>query len=372
MRTAVHGMSRIGPGRELKWALEAYWAGRASVADLHQAGATIRRDDWQLLAGAGVDFVPSNDFSLYDHVLDAAVAVGAVPERFGPPGRAVDLSRYFAMARGATLDDVAVAPFELTKWFDTNYHQLVPEVGRGTRFRAGPSKAIAEFEEAAAIGLSTGTVLLGPLTFLLRCAVPREFDRLALLDPLVEVYVELLARLDAAGVAWLSLEEPALVEDRSPAELAAFRAAYRRLGECSSRPKITVSTYFGHVGEAMGILAALPVEAIGLDFCRGKENLSLLEQAGGIGDRLLFAGVVDGRNVWVNDLEASLDILARAMPISVPSSMCSPTSTSTLPRSRRPARTWLSLLHSRPPATRAAWDLGSTTCTRRTSRPLPI
>ncbi|MGH9295517.1 MAG: 5-methyltetrahydropteroyltriglutamate--homocysteine S-methyltransferase, partial [Acidimicrobiales bacterium] len=166
MRSAVHGMPRIGTRRELKWALEDYWAGRTSDVALGEAAAAIRRHNWQLMANAGVSFVPSNAFSLYDHVLDAALAVCAVPERFGRRGQPVDLARYFAMARGATLDGAVLPPLELTKWFDTNYHHLVPEVGPESAFSADPSKAVGEMEEAAALGVPTTPVLLGPLTFL--------------------------------------------------------------------------------------------------------------------------------------------------------------------------------------------------------------
>ena len=312
MRTAVHGMARIGRHRELKWALEDYWAGRSADDTLLEVGAGIRRDNWRTLTAAGVGFVPSNDFSFYDHVLDAAVALGAVPVRFGPPGVQGGLARYFAMARGGEVAGVAVAPLELTKWFDTNYHQLVPEVGPDTTFSADPSKALGELEEAKALGIGTMPVLLGPLTFLLCSATTTPgFSPLTLLDRLVDVYLELLGALSAAGARWVRLDEPALVEDRSPGELDALADAYRRLGEASGRPSLAVSTYFGHVGGAMGILADLPVEGIGLDLCRGPENLDLLEATRGIGERVLFAGVVDGRNVWVNDLDASLGLLDR-------------------------------------------------------------
>ena len=312
MKTAVHGMARIGRHRELKWALEDYWAGRSADDALLEVGAGIRRDNWRTLAGAGVGFVPSNDFSLYDHVLDAAVTLGAVPARFGPPGAQGSLARYFAMARGGEVAGVSVAPFELTKWFDTNYHQLVPEIGPDAAFSADPSKAVGELEEANALGIETMPVLLGPLTFLLRSApaVPGS-SPLTLLDRLVDAYLELLGTLAAAGARWVRLDEPALVEDRSPGELDALAHAYRRLGAASPRPQVAVSTYFGHVGEAMATLADLPVEGIGLDLCRGPENVGLLEGTGGIGERVLFAGVVDGRNVWVNDLDASLGLLER-------------------------------------------------------------
>ncbi len=312
MRTAVHGMPRIGRHRELKWALEDYWAGRSAEETLVEVAAGIRSDNWRTAAAAGVGFIPSNDFSLYDHVLDAAVALGAVPPRFdtvGPPG---SLERYFAMARGAEARGVAIPPLELTKWFDTNYHQLVPEVGPDITFLPDPSKALGELDEAAALGVETMPVLLGPFTFLLRStAVLPGISPLTLLDRLADVYVELLAALAAAGVRWARFDEPALVEDRNPSELDAFVHAYRRLGEASDRPSLAISTYFGHVGAAMATLAHLPVEGIGLDFCRGRENLALLEAVRGIGERVLFAGVVDGRNTWSNDLDASLELLDR-------------------------------------------------------------
>ena len=312
MRTAVHGMARIGRHRQLKWALEDYWARRTGAEQLFEVAAGIRRDNWRTLAAAGIGFVPSNDFSLYDHVLDATVALGAVPARFGLPGVDGGLERYFAMARGGDVAGVTVAPLELTKWFDTNYHQLVPELGPDTAFAPDPSKALGELDEASALGVETNPVLVGPLTFLLRSAPGTSgFSPLTLLDRVVEVYLELLEGLSAAGARWVRLDEPALVEDRSRAELEAFAGAYRRLGEASTRPNLAISTYFGHVGEAMATLADLPIEGIGLDLCRGPENLGLLDAAGGIGERVLFAGVVDGRNVWVNDLDASLGLLER-------------------------------------------------------------
>jgi len=313
MRTAVHGMARIGRHRELKWALESHWAGGATEGALLEVAAGIRRDNWQTLAAAEVGFVPSNDFSLYDHVLDAALAVGAVPTRFSPLRAPDGLERYFAMARGAEHDGLAIMPLELTKWFDTNYHQLVPEIAPDSTFSPDPSKALGELAEAAALGIETTPVLLGPLTFLLRSRTAKDgFSSLTLLDQLVDVYLELLAALAAAGARWVRLDEPALVEDRGPTELDALARAYRRLGEASSRPRLAISTYFGHVGDAMKTLANLPVEGIGLDLCRGPENLALLERVGGIGERVLFAGVVDGRNVWVNDLGTSLELLERS------------------------------------------------------------
>jgi 5-methyltetrahydropteroyltriglutamate--homocysteine methyltransferase len=310
MRTAVHGMPRIGLDRVLKWALEGFWAGSVTRQELEEVAVSIRRDNWQAMVARDVDFVPSNDFSFYDHVLDAAVLVGAVPMRFATAGPTTDLENYFAMARGGRLDGQAVAPLDLTKWFDTNYHHLVPELDPDEALVHDVTKPVHELAESRALGIETTPVLLGPLTLLLRSKASRPgIDPLQLLDPLIDVYVEILSTLKNGGATWVRFDEPSLVEERSADELAALRRVYQRLAHRSSRPKIAVSTYFGHLGSAMATVNDLPVEALGLDFCRGRENLSLLRSVGGLGDKMLLAGVVDGRNVWANDLRSSLDLL---------------------------------------------------------------
>jgi 5-methyltetrahydropteroyltriglutamate--homocysteine methyltransferase len=327
--STIHGFPRIGPRRELKSGVEGYWAGRLPAEALERTASELRRDTWSLLQQAGLGQVPSNHFSLYDHVLDAVVLVGAVPERFRDAQRAGagTLDRYFAMARGRQ----GAAPMEMTKWFDVNYHYLVPELGPDTRFQLDASKPLAELAEARTLGITTRPVLLGPVTFLLlgkpAPGAPAGFDRLRLLDPLLEVYAELLDELEAAGAEWVQLDEPAFVQDRPPAELDALDRAYDRLGREPHRPKLLVSSYFDHLGEALGLLARAPVEGLGLDFTRGgSKNLELLAEAGGIGGRTLFAGVVDGRNVWASDLERSLALLAALLGLAgdvVVSSSCS-------------------------------------------------
>lgn len=316
MRTAVHGMARIGAHRELKWALERYWASGSGPAELLEVAAGIRRDNLEVLAQHGVDFAPVGDFSLYDHVLDAALAVGAIPgqdrlaaRQGGDAGR---LAAYFALARGGEVAGGFRPPLQLTKWFDTNYHHLVPEIAPDTEFRVDPAKLDGELAEAAALGIAPTPVLLGPFTLLARSTGTRAgFSPLALLDRLCGAYEALLTELRRAGMAWVRLDEPALVEDRSPGELEAFGAAYARLCAVGDRPHLAVSTFFGHPGPAMRLLRELPVEGVGLDFCAGPENLALIEQVGGLPGKALFAGVVDGRNVWANDLGASLDLLER-------------------------------------------------------------
>ncbi|MFE2913406.1 5-methyltetrahydropteroyltriglutamate--homocysteine S-methyltransferase [Kitasatospora indigofera] len=310
-QATVHGSPRQGPDRELKKAVEGYWAGRVTADGLHATAAGLRRDTWRRLADAGVTEVPTGDFSLYDHVLDTTVAVGAIPARHRAAVDADPLDGYFAMARG-TQD---VAPLEMTKWFDTNYHYLVPELGPDTVFAANPAKPVGELREALALGHRARPVLVGPLTYLLLAkpapGVDPGFQPLTLLDRLLPVYAELLAGLRAAGADWVQLDEPALVQDRTPAELNAAARAYRDLGAVTDRPRILVATYFDRAGAALPVLAKAPVEGLGLDFTGpAAGNLDDLAAVGGLPGKRLVAGVVDGRNIWINDLEKSLATLA--------------------------------------------------------------
>ncbi|MCX2182042.1 5-methyltetrahydropteroyltriglutamate--homocysteine S-methyltransferase [Streptomyces sp. SKN60] len=309
-RATVYGYPRQGQGRELKKAIEGYWKGRVTAGALHATAAELRRTVWQQLAQAGLHEVPTGDFSLYDHVLDTTVMVGAVPERHRAAAEADALDGYFAMARG-TQD---VAPLEMTKWFDTNYHYLVPELGPDTVFTADSRKQVAELAEALALGLTARPVLVGPVTYLLLAkpapGAPAGFDPLTLLDRLLPVYAEVLADLRAAGARWVQLDEPALVQDRTSAELDAARRAYRELGGLADRPKLLVASYFDRLGEALPVLAKAPVDGLALDFTGpAVANLDALAGVGGLPGKRLVAGVVDGRNIWVNDLERSLATL---------------------------------------------------------------
>ena len=311
--STIHGFPRIGARRELKFATEAYWAGSASAEELAETAQGLRTQSWRLLQEAGIHLIPSNDFSLYDQTLDTAALVGAVPARYEHPGGDVDLDTYFAMARGRQAGGVDVTAMEMTKWFDTNYHYIVPELGPDTVFSLSSSKPFDEFDEAKALGIVTKPVLLGPVSFLLlgksADGEPEEFDRLTLLEPLLDVYVEVLERLGRQGAEWVQLDEPAFVMDRGEADVEALRRAYERLGQIARRSQIVVSTYFEHAGEALSVLKGTTIEGIGLDLHRGRRNIELLEDEGGIADKTLFAGVVDGRNVWINDLDASLATL---------------------------------------------------------------
>jgi 5-methyltetrahydropteroyltriglutamate--homocysteine methyltransferase len=307
----VHGYPRQGPERELKKAVEGYWKDRVTAEDLHRTAARLRRDNWQQLAGTGVREVPTGDFSLYDHVLDTTVMVGAIPARHRAAAEIGALEGYFAMARG-TQD---VAPLEMTKWFDTNYHYLVPELGPGTVFSANSAKQTSELTEALTQGHTARPVLVGPVTYLLLAKpapeVEEDFEPLTLLDRLLPVYAEILADLRAAGAEWVQLDEPALVADRTAAELNAAARAYRELGAAHDRPKLLVASYFDRLGDALPVLAKAPVEGLAMDFTGpAAANLDDLARTGGLHGKRLVAGVVDGRNVWINDLKRSLSLLA--------------------------------------------------------------
>ncbi|MGW6897205.1 5-methyltetrahydropteroyltriglutamate--homocysteine S-methyltransferase [Streptomyces sp. NPDC054919] len=310
-RATVYGYPRQGPNRELKKAIEGYWKGRVTADALRKTAADLRRSNWQQLADAGVHEVPTGDFSYYDHVLDTSVMVGAVPQRHREAVTADALDGYFAMARG-TQD---VAPLEMTKWFDTNYHYLVPELGPDTVFTADSAKQVTELKEALALGHTARPVLVGPVTYLLLAkpapGVSADFEPLTLLDRLLPVYAEVLADLRAAGAEWVQLDEPALVQDRSPAELSTATRTYRELGDLTDRPKLLVASYFDRLGEALPILAKAPVEGLALDFTdAAAANLEDLAAAGGLPGKRLVAGVVNGRNIWINDYEKSLATLA--------------------------------------------------------------
>ncbi len=309
-RATVYGYPRQGPDRELKKAIEGYWKGRVTADALRSTATGLRAAAWRQLADAGIHEVPTGDFSYYDHVLDTTVMVGAIPERHRSAVEADALAGYFAMARG-TRD---VAPLEMTKWFDTNYHYLVPELGPGTVFTANSGKPVAELKEALALGLTARPVLVGPVTYLLLAkpapGVAADFEPLTLLDRLLPVYAEILSDLRAAGAEWVQLDEPALVQDRTPAELNAAARAYRELGALTDRPKLLIASYFDRLGDALPVLAKAPVEGLALDFTDGAAaHLDALAAVGGLPGKRLVAGVVDGRNIWINDLSKSLSTL---------------------------------------------------------------
>ncbi|TFD82061.1 5-methyltetrahydropteroyltriglutamate--homocysteine S-methyltransferase [Cryobacterium sp. Sr8] len=318
----ILGYPRIGRRRELKKAVEAFWAGSLSADDLEATAAGLRQSTRERLAGLGLARADSSipeSFSYYDQVLDALCTVGAVPTRFAglvdADGR-IDLAGYFTLARG----EGEHAPLEMTKWFDSNYHYLVPEIGPETDFRLASDRIVREFEEARAAGFLTRPVIVGPVTFLLLSkpsdGAPADFQPLDRLGDLLPVYAALVSRLAAAGADWVQLDEPALVSEsiETPrAEvLGAVEFAYATLGRLAERPAIFVAAPYGSLDDALPVLAGSPVEAIGLDLVRG----SIPAAVPGLSEKTLVAGVIDGHNIWRGDLAGAFDAAARLLDLS--------------------------------------------------------
>ena len=305
--TAVLGFPRIGPHRELKQTLEAHWSGKLDTAGLIGAAVKLRSSRWVRQKHHGIAVVPSNDFSLYDHMLDMCCLVGAVPERFGHVSGPVDLPTYFRMARG----DTGVAALEMTKWFDTNYHYLVPELSADTRFVADATKPVTEFKEALALGVHTRPVLVGPVTFLLLAKRLDGGELLELLPALLLAYVEVFQALADAGAIWIQMDEPCLVTDLTPAAEQAYRVAYAALAAADPRLRVMLTTYFGAVEQNLPLICSLPVDGLHIDLVRAPAQLdaALLSLPD---DWLLSLGVVDGRNLWKTDLDRALALVRRA------------------------------------------------------------
>jgi 5-methyltetrahydropteroyltriglutamate--homocysteine methyltransferase len=306
------GFPRVGPHRELKRALEGYWAGRHSADDLEHAASEVRRQSWERQRDLGLDHIPSNDFSLYDHVLDTAVMVGAVPDRYRDADGHVGLDTYFAMARGGDLRGADVSALEMTKWFDTNYHYIVPELSPGQPFQYTGSKAVDEFREAAEIGIITRPVLLGPISFLsLAKQRGTHSPVIALLPTLVSAYESVFADLAAAGAQWVQIDEPALCVDLDNEIVDAFSQTYERLARSAPNVRILVATYFSGPRANLPTALSLPVAGLHLDIVREPNQLATaLDDAPE--SLALSLGVVDGRNVWRADLDAALARLEHA------------------------------------------------------------
>lgn len=313
------GFPRIGSQRELKRAVEKFWSGKIDEAELSSVCQELRAAHWKQQQAAGITQIPSNDFSLYDQVLDTAALVGAVPKRFEWAGGNVDLSTYFSMARGGkggksvTASTAGVAALEMTKWFDTNYHYLVPEFEAQQEFQLSSIKPVDEYCEAKALGIETRPVLLGPVSFLLLGKTWEEqIDPLSLLDRLLPVYFDVLAKLAAAGAAWVQIDEPCLVLDLTEAQQVAYQRAYNELVNNTGGMQILLATYFGSLKENLQTAVSLPVNTLHIDLVRAPEQLDavldLLPE-----ETSLSLGVVDGRNIWKNDFEQSLALIEKAV-----------------------------------------------------------
>ena len=299
------GFPRIGKKRELKHALEKFWKGETTEQTLQTAAAQLRQTHWQTQKAAGIEIIPSNDFSLYDQMLDASVMLSAIPDRFGWQGGEVPLSLYFDMARGGK----ASQAMEMTKWFDTNYHYLVPELSKKTAFRANPAKALQEFREAKALGITTRPVLIGPVSYLILSKMQDGSERWNLLPSLLKAYQAIIQALATEGAEWIQMDEPCLVLDLDADAKEACRRAYESLKDAGAR--LMLATYFGALRDNLALACSLPVSALHADLARGKDQLEEVCRALPKG-RALSLGVIDGRNIWKTDLARALSSLRRA------------------------------------------------------------
>ncbi|KAL3625118.1 hypothetical protein CASFOL_030572 [Castilleja foliolosa] len=310
MASHIVGYPRMGPKRELKFALESFWDGKSSAEDLEKVSADLRASIWKQMSGAGIKYIPSNTFAYYDQVLDTTAMLGAVPQRYNWDGVEIGFSTYFSMARG----NASVPAMEMTKWFDTNYHYIVPELGPDVKFSYASHKAVNEYKEAKSLGVDTVPVLVGPVTYLLLSkpakGVEKTFPLLSLLDKILPIYKEVIAELKAAGATSIQFDEPTLVLDLESHQLDAFTKAYAELESTLSGLNVIVETYFADVpAAAYKTLTSLSaVSGFGFDLVRGTQTLELIK-GGFPAGKHLFAGVVDGRNIWANDLAASLAVL---------------------------------------------------------------
>jgi 5-methyltetrahydropteroyltriglutamate--homocysteine methyltransferase len=312
---------RIGPRRELKTALEKFWSGKITEASLLETAAGLRVANWARQRALGVTNIPSNDFSLYDHVLDTSMMVGAIPAIYGWSGGSVPLATYFAMARGSQghVGDCdgcghgshghGVPAQEMTKWFDTNYHYMVPEFTKDQAFALASTKVIDEYREAKSLGYQTRPVLVGPVTFLKlgKCSDP-AFDPLSLVPKLLPVYVEVLSRLAAEGADWVQIDEPCLALDLDVAAKTALTAAYTEFARQVPGIRIMLASYFGDLGGNADLALGLPVAGLHLDLVRGPGQIETAA-AKAPDDLVLSLGVIDGRNIWRADLSQILDLL---------------------------------------------------------------
>lgn len=316
MLTQNLGYPRIGSQRELKKICENYWADKTGYKNVLQVGKNIRRENWNLQKEAGIDVIPSNDFSFYDHVLDHSLTFGAIPRRYNEvilkKGNE-ELDLYFAMARGYQKEGLDVVAMEMTKWFDTNYHYIVPEFSKDQVFKLFSTKIIDEFYEAKQLGITTKPVLIGPVSYLLLGKEKEAgFEKIDLIKNLLPVYIDILSRLDALDAEYVQFDEPFLTLDLTEKDKKAYEYAYKEIRKAFPRLKIVLATYFEGLGNNLTLTTSLPVNILHIDLVRAEDQLTDV-LAALKDDTILSLGLVDGRNIWKNDFEKSVSIINQAV-----------------------------------------------------------
>ncbi|GHJ89336.1 hypothetical protein NliqN6_5738 [Naganishia liquefaciens] len=314
--SAVLGFPRIGPNREIKKAVESYWAFKTSAEDLQTVAKEVKQKRWESIKGKGVDSIPAGDFTFYDHVLDHSIMFNAIPERYTKNGLS-QLDVAFAMGRGRQQLDqgIDLQACEMKKWFDSNYHFVVPEISPNTQFKLNRNQPLEEYQEAKSYGITTRPVFLGPVSYLVLSKAARDapsgYKPLSALDSLLPVYVEALKQLKDAGVENVQIDEPILVQDIGETLSAEYTKAYKQLAEVA--PKITFTTYFGRIGKSVDFVKELPVHALHIDLDRAPDQLDDVVAAVKSTKLVLELGVVSGRNIWKTDLAAAKKVAEKAI-----------------------------------------------------------
>ena len=310
MKTSVIGFPRIGTLRELKFASEKYFKKEITADELLAKGKELRKIHWNTQKEAGIDFISSNDFSFYDILLDTAVLFGIVPKRYKELNLS-ELDTYFAMARGYQGESGDVKALAMRKWFNTNYHYIVPEVEDDTEIRLSGNKPFEHYNEAKALHVETKSIVVGAYTLLKLCRFTGKKSSNDFVDAFISAYQSYLKKAEEAGISWVQFDEPALVRDTDSEDIALFNKIYSAILSSKSSAQVLVQTYFGDVRDIYSDLIKLPFDGIGLDFVEGKETFALVEKYGFPQDKLLFAGLVNGKNIWRNNYEKTLQSLAK-------------------------------------------------------------
>lgn len=309
MTTTIIGFPRVGAHRELKFATEKFFRGEITADELRDTGAELRADQWKLIKDAGIDQIPSGDFSFYDQTLDAAALFGLAPKRYRDLGLD-SLETYFAQARGYQGNKGDVKALPMKKWFNTNYHYIEPEIEPSETIALTGTGPLDQYREAKELGIETRPVLVGPFTLFHLAKKEDGVDEEAVLDQLTAAYGEFLERAAEVGASWVQLDEPSLVVDLTDDDLARFTRLYEALLAHKGGLKVLVQTYFGDVRDSYTALTSLPIDGIGLDFVEGRRSLELLTEHGFPADKVLYAGVVNGKNIWRNDFARTQELLS--------------------------------------------------------------
>jgi len=328
-KSTIVGYPRIGVNRELKKAVEGYFKGDFNLNELQSTAKLLRKEYWETQKEKGIDYIPSNDFSFYDSMLDMAVLLNAIPKRYSELNL-LPIDTYFAMARGYQKNDKDVKALRMKKWFNTNYHYMVPEIEEDMQFSLNYTKPYDLYREAKKLDIITRPVIIGPFTFLKlsRLKITKTFEEC--LEQLVEVYIKLLNKFEDDKVEWIQIDEPILATDLTEKDIILFKKAYTKLLNTKVNTKMLIQTYFGDVTDIYDTLIELNFDGIGLDLHEGRKNLELIQKYGFPKNKLLAAGIVNGKNIWRNDYKKSIDIIKKLEEYVEPNNICISTSCSLL------------------------------------------